>query len=164
MDSQKRRNFTITSGLAGQAYFDLLRWCSRTAVTVGFTVSVGRELSSRARTIIRACEERGAQASEVTEWPGTVLQTGRALMYTMPAQTTIEAILAATSDLFSWQEPDLPEDLFFLRDDSSPLLTVIAHEEDAYLSIGTDELESLKHEVPQVLRHLSAAENDDTLG
>jgi hypothetical protein len=79
-------------------------------------------------------------------------------MYTMPALTSIDTILAATSDLFSWQEPDLPEDLFFLRDDSSPILTVIAHEGDAYLSVETHELESIKHEPPQVPPHLSAGD------
>jgi hypothetical protein len=68
-------------------------------------------------------------------------------MYLMQASVTAEIILPAASNLFAWQEPDLAEDLFFLREDESAILSVTAHEEHAVLSLDPRELEELKREL-----------------
>jgi hypothetical protein len=118
--------YTLTANPAGASYFDLLRWVADRSAHVGFVVSPDRELSTRARTLLRAFEARGADRREVTEWPGTTLRSGRALRYILPAIPNMDIVLGAAADLFSWQEPDLPEDLFFLRENGDPILSSIA--------------------------------------
>ena len=69
-------------------------------------------------------------------------------MYTLPCSGNIDIVLPAASNLFAWQEPELPEDLFFLREDGSALLTTTAHEEHAHLTLDSAELDEAQNTVP----------------
>jgi hypothetical protein len=136
--------------VAGQHYFDLLKWCAERTASVGFTVSDEAALSGPAKDVVHAADKRGAVKREVTDWPGTGLQGGTATMYLLPSGANLDLVLAGASELFAWQEPDLPEDLFFLRDDNVPLLTVTAHEEHAYMTLENDELVQLQKDLPWI--------------
>jgi len=154
-----RKDFTITEDVHGQRYFDLIKWCVSHSAQVGFTVSPKAKLSNRSKALIHACEDRGAIKREVTAWPGTVLQSGTAIMYLTTGLENMDTILAAASNLFAWQDPDLPEDLFFLRDDDSALLTTTTHEDHAHLTLDDDELDQIKADLPWITQILQGTDD-----
>jgi hypothetical protein len=56
----------------------------------------------------------------------------------------------AANALYEWQQPDRPEDLAFLRDDDTPWLFSIAHEDEAFLVVTERELESTRARLPRL--------------
>jgi hypothetical protein len=127
------------------------------ATLVGFTVSDEESLSDPAKILVKAASEQGAINRKVAEWPGTALQGGTTTMYLLPAGASLNLIVSAASELFAWQEPDLPEDLFYLRDDNMPLFTSTAHEEHAYLTLEDDEHGQLEKDLPWISALLERA-------
>ena len=152
-----RRDYATEQNLSGEQYVQLIKWCARHSAYVGFIVFPKSDLSNRAQILLNAAEGRHATKRDVTHWPGTNLDSALATMYLMPASVTAEIILPAASNLFAWQEPDLAEDLFFLREDESPILSVTAHEEHAELSLDSREFDELKRELSWLPKMLTAA-------
>jgi hypothetical protein len=62
----------------------------------------------------------------------------------------IEVLSDLSDSLYDWRQPELPEDPFFLRPDSSAFLTTISHEAAAYLKLSSDELSALAAAEPQI--------------
>jgi len=89
--------------------------------------------------------------SESSEWPGTRLLRHNARVIKLPATEEVVGVLLELADsLYSWRHPDLPEDVFFLRADGSPLMGSIAHEADAFLEISPDEESEIVGQVPEL--------------
>ncbi len=89
--------------------------------------------------------------SEETEWPGTKGAKPAATVYRYkfnPASATI--LNESAEGLFSWNLPELPEDLCFLRDDGSPWLVTISHENDVYLELSETEKTDLLAKDPDL--------------
>jgi hypothetical protein len=152
-----RRDYATERNLSGEQYVQLISWCASHSAYVGFIVFPKSDLSNRARVLLNAAEGRHAVKREVTHWPGTNLDSASATMYLMPASVTAEIILPAGANLFAWQPPDLPEDLFFLREDESPVLSVTAHEEHAVLSLNAREFDEIKRDLSWLPEMLTTA-------
>ena len=92
----------------------------------------------------------------VSEWPGTQLLGGQAVLreYRLTAATV--AILARHVDgLYDWCQPSLPEDLVFWRPSAGPWLVAITHERDAYFDISPRERDELLRAIPALVELLS---------
>ena len=64
------------------------------------------------------------------------------------------SILAEVADgLFSWIQPNLPEDLCLFRKEGEPWLVSIAHEKDAYMVLPPEESAALTESIPTVSLH-----------
>ena len=90
---------------------------------------------------------------EVAEWPGTTLwggSTAQLTEYSLNAELATD-LAALAEGLYDWQQPDLPEDLGFLRLDGSAWLASIAHERDAYFVVSAEEEIELRALLPGVL-------------
>ncbi|MBX3128286.1 MAG: hypothetical protein KF718_16295 [Polyangiaceae bacterium] len=55
----------------------------------------------------------------------------------------VEILVRASDSLYGWQQPQLPEDLAFLRTDGSTVLGTVAHEEDGWLELADQEYSSI---------------------
>jgi hypothetical protein len=94
-------------------------------------------MSEALATVLR---DLAAQSRRASSWPGTRLIGADATVYEAPLSPANVAILCAAGDrLYGWLQPDLPEDLCFLRADGSAWLTSIAHEGDAFLTMRPHE-------------------------
>jgi hypothetical protein len=94
-----------------------------------------------------------------SEWPGTVLHGGTAVVREIELNEAAAAVLtSAAQGLYAWIHPDLPEDLCMLRPDRTPWLVSIAHEKDGYFELDAHELAELEAEVPEV--QVSLREDD----
>lgn len=102
----------------------------------------GRSLLARLRPYLEE-ENRGSS------WPGTALLNEEATIsrFSLSGEV-VDELIAAANGLYAWQQPMLPEDLAFLRDDATPILASICHEQDAYLDVSEEEYQSLTASVP----------------
>lgn len=98
-------------------------------------------------------------AHSVSEWPGTQLLGGTARCYRFDCTPSVAAVVSRLVDgLYDWQQPELPEDLSFIRKNGSPLLSTIAHEREAFLELTPEEEAELRIELPAVFALLDRPE------
>jgi hypothetical protein len=154
---------TVDLEPTGDTYAALLevasRWCATALVVVRDRV----ELSASAAALVTTLEPFLVERRTANSWPGTVLLDGAAtvLKYRLdPA--VVSALAGATSRLFGWQQPALPEDLCLLREDGDPWLVTIAHEGDAYVVLEPAELEALRSELPDLAAVLREDLDEDS--
>ncbi|MFT4050592.1 MAG: hypothetical protein QM648_12250 [Solirubrobacterales bacterium] len=98
-------------------------------------------------------DDLGCEKQAVSEWPGTKLLGGdTATLRRFPCDLAhLEALREATTALFGWLSPDLPEDLCLYRSDGTVWLSTISHERDAVLTVTASELARLGLEEPGLL-------------
>jgi len=86
-------------------------------------------------------------------WPGTIVydetDQGILLKFRVTAKLVTELRGAAESP-FEWLGPELPEDLSFLRSDGRPWFVSIAHEQDAFFKLQSDEVEDIVEQLGNV--------------
>jgi hypothetical protein len=109
-------------------------------------VQMGFSLSDAAKDVLRKLEPWCRVMEKRAEWPGT-RQLGGALgqvqEYAISPQI-VSILQTSVSGLYEWIAPGAPEDLSFIRADGSALLTVVAHEGEAWLSLDSGEEELLR--------------------
>jgi len=142
------RTYSIAEEPAGAVYKDLLdagaRFCRRALVVVRPSIVLA-DAGGKVLELLRAWNGTEQMASE---WPGTRLLKGTAALLTFDLNRESLLLLRSVPGLYSWQQPDLPEDLCLLRADGTPWLVSISHENDAYLNLEEAEAALLRKDVP----------------
>ena len=132
--------------LDGELYAALLRALATLATTIGMIIRSDKvTLTPRAAGLLAALEPYLIRIEQVEEWPGTRLVGGRTSLRYLYRLTpsSLNLALEASNDIFEWVNPNLPEDIHFLRQDGSTVLGSIAQEDAVWLDIGDDELQLL---------------------
>ena len=125
----------IDNDISGEAYESLVRLLCEHATTCQL-VSHGKPTVQTCRDALLRLAELGDVTAEVSEWHGTRLYRATATLHSFKvSHKALLFLLTHGKSLFSWQWPDLPEDLCFLAADGTPLLFSTAHEEYAQLTI-----------------------------
>lgn len=92
------------------------------------------EISKNAYKVINILEDSLIEVKEQSQWPGTMLDGAFAKVYYYRIDNNSREVLKKESNaLFSWMQPNLLEDLCFLRNDK-PWIIVTAHERECYIS------------------------------
>ena len=142
------------------AYFDLIDSLKHHASRFGLVVRPENPLADSGKDALEVLEPFLVDQSNVLEWPGTKTFGDPAIMvqYTIMHEA-LEALCSLASRLYSWEQPALPEDLFFRRDDGSTIFGSVAHERHAFLNVYDWELRDVLQRVPalrlQRMRHNS---------
>jgi hypothetical protein len=135
-------------------YRRLICCMSECAALVQVVVRDDISLSEAAQALLSELQLHGAAVRRVTEWPGTQLLQGEAsLVQLRTSSASAELVSHAAKSLYAWVQPNLPEDLAFLRLDGSPMLFVTAHECDAGLSLTAEEAQALDRCFPDWRMH-----------
>lgn len=123
-------HYTITVEPRGSTYEKLLRLASRWC-TLGLLVVRDRlRLDDKAHEILAQLEPFLVRKESATGWPGTVLLSGSASVWTFHLEPSVLSVLLdAAEGLYDWQQPQLPEDLGLLRAEDHPWLASIATRE-----------------------------------
>jgi hypothetical protein len=146
-----RSKFSIISEPTGETYRRLLAALADHAALVGLVIRPETRLSARGEAAVAEVLRLAVEDSEVSEWPGTQLLRGEARVIKLPASEEVVTLLTQLADsLYSWQHPNLLEDMFFLRSDGSTLLGTIAHEVDAFLELSPEEESAIVRRVPEL--------------
>ncbi|MGH7146726.1 MAG: hypothetical protein ACREIJ_02340 [Nitrospiraceae bacterium] len=92
-----------------------------------------------------------------TQWPGTLLHysdlfpNNTATVFCFRLCTESAQILKdSVEGLYSWRQPEYPEDLCLLHPDGSPWMVSITHEEDSYFELIAQERDRLLKDVPDL--------------
>lgn len=144
-----RSNYRVLQEPRGNTYRRLidysLRYCHSFLLVVGPSIPI----NETGRRVLTSLEPFLLSQTESSEWPGTRLLDGVARVYRFTLSSESATILAQVADsLFSWVQPNLPEDLCLNRCDGSPFLVTISHEKDAYLQLTPEEASVLIAGVP----------------
>ena len=149
--TQHRTRFTLTSEPAGRVYRSLLVAMGGVSEFVGVVIRPGMPISARGEQALTSLRSLAVEEADTTEWPGAQLLRGSARVVKLPATPgSIELLVRLSDSLYSWQLPDLPEDLFFLRRDNSMVLGTVAHERDGFLELSDFEETQITEAIPDL--------------
>jgi hypothetical protein len=153
----EKRAFSLLREPKGDLYRALIDLGSQRCPTVLLVVRDPRMLGEDGQKVLESLAIFLTDAQEATQWPGTVLYGDKAVVYRYHTSPELAALLKRLgTGLYSWQHPDLPEDLCLLRSDGTPWLASIAHERDAYLKLTQDEMRELLDLEPRLAHYISA--------
>ncbi|AET67829.1 hypothetical protein Desor_2227 [Desulfosporosinus orientis DSM 765] len=133
----------ITSDPRDEVYRDVIdkafKYCDEFILVVRKDLS----LSSQAKLVLSSLSNSLIEISEQFEWPGTMLGGGEsAIVNYFKTDNHAKKILKEVSNsLHSWVQPDLPEDLSFIKGNNLWLVNT-SHESESYFV--TEEKEDLE--------------------
>ena len=140
----------IEFDIVGDNYKAMIDLLGTLSAKCGFVIRENAPLSPGGAAVVDRFRRLGAVSKLVTEWPGTVLTCGSnvRLFEIEMNRAVCEALKEASNSLFSWQQPDLPEDLFFYDAHGNVLFSTTAHEGYARVDFdGEDEMAVLLNNV-----------------
>src|SRR6478672_11825295 len=145
------QTITILSEPVGETYRDLINASLGHADTLLLVTRHSQPLSAAAVEVLETLRPFTVSETEENQWPGTTLYDHTATVYRIQFSTEVAQIMiGAASRLFSWIQPDLPEDPCLLRADETPWLATISHERDAFMQLTVDESTALRMRVPSL--------------
>ena len=147
---KKKRAFSFRREPRGDVYRTLIDLGAQRCPTVLLVVRDLRALGPDGRQALETLASFLIDAQHATKWPGTVLYGHEAVAYKYRTSSELSnALKHLATGLYSWQHPNLPEDLSFLRSDGAPWLASIAHQGDAYLELTQEEMLELLNLEPR---------------
>lgn len=145
-----RLNVSITRQLRDEDYRRVLEAAHAVCGYGLLVVQDGVGLEPAGTRVLTGLKGSLVRRERSSSWPGTQLSDSTAELLVFEYNPKSIAILSsAARGLYEWQQPALPEDLCLLREDESPWLVTIAHENDSYLVLSEDELADLATAVPE---------------
>ncbi|MHB9025972.1 MAG: hypothetical protein ACYC7E_17675 [Armatimonadota bacterium] len=148
--------FTFFREPSGKTYQALIcyatRWCNSITMVTRHSVP----LSPRGQHVLEVLSPFLLVVTETNHWPGTELIDNTASLHKFTfGDEQASILLQATLGLYSWLQPELPEDLCLYRPDSSTWLATISHERDAFLHLTSAEVEDIKLTIPGLYDFMS---------
>lgn len=145
--------------VTGSSYLGLLDWLARHSRFFSLVVRRNLGLSGSAEDLLARLAPFLVDSREASEWPGTRLLGETARVFLYRAEREAMRVLAERSfSQGSWLQPDLPEDLAFLRAPEDPTFFSIVHEGYSALRLTPAEVLELRRELPDVARLLERPE------
>jgi hypothetical protein len=103
-----------------------------------FIIIVRTPLSQRGTEMIKSLDNYLLISHTTREWPGTSSST-EVLLKKYRLHAVSASLLARAETIWDWLNPEMPEDLSFLRADGTPWFVSITHERDAYFKLSESE-------------------------
>jgi len=125
----------------GSAYKELIKLCSDYCDRFLLVRRSSVGLSPHGLKLLEQLHPELIAENLSRTWPGTILLGEKAQVLFFRVSESSLQVLEGADSLFAWTQPDLPEDLCFLRSDGTAFMTTIAHERDCYLELSKEELQ-----------------------
>lgn len=152
-----RHTVNISREPDGEAYRALLRFGAQRCGSFELVLRDELDLSPEGSDLLESLTRFERQRRRLSEWPGTRLLDGLATVVEFDLTSeSLGFLLAAAGGLYSWTQPELPEDLCLLRTDGTPWLATIAHERDGYFEFSDEELSDLLTTLPELAPFLTS--------
>jgi hypothetical protein len=147
----QRTQFTLLTEPEGDLYRGLIDYAITDCQVAILVVRHSLSLGLRGRSVLDQLNAFLEHKTESSEWPGTKLLDKTAWVFRYNFGSECATVLKkATNALYSWRQPDLPEDLCLLRGNGTPWLVSIAHEKDSFLYLSQDEILHLLGALPML--------------
>jgi hypothetical protein len=109
------------------------------------------ELAEAGQEVLGSLDPYVEERVKSTRWPGTEIFGAQAdVFYFRLEAGSAKVLREATDHLFGWRQPDLPEDLCFLREGRTPWLVTISHERDGYFVFNEVEVREIVQALPDL--------------
>src|SRR5437764_14886134 len=113
-----RSVYNLIDKVDGEDYVRLLHYALSCCESFSLVIRHTMDVSASAQTVLNRLEPFLIRREESGEWPGTRLLDGTAQVNTFKLSPPTASVLAEVADgLFSWCQPELPEDLCLIRKD-----------------------------------------------
>lgn len=147
--------YSLTQKLSQVNYEKILDFSLRICTRMILVVNKSMPISNYCELILDRLNPYLLGAKDSSEWPGTVLYGKTAIVRTYCySEETVAIIKNITTSLYDWRSPNLPEDLCLLRNDLTPWLISISHEEDGYFHCSKSEINSLLEFIPDLTKSI----------
>src|SRR5687767_7695832 len=144
-----RAVYNLSADITGEAYASLLQEALSACESFTLVVRHSMDLDDSERKVLNRLQPFLIAQEEKSEWPGTQLLDSTAQVNSYELTPLAAEVLAeAASGLFSWTQPELPEDLCLFRAGGEPWLVTTAHEEDGFMVLSAEEAKALTKEFP----------------
>ena len=108
--------------------------------------------NSSVREVIKKFAKFQLSNDEVSEWPGTKLLKGTATLYRYNLnKDSASQLIDSNKSLYSWAQPDFPEDLCLIRADNTSWLASISYEKDGYFELTKNEIREIQELIPELI-------------
>lgn len=146
-----RITFDIIEEPCGEIYRGILDCAAQRCDSFELVTRPSLPLTESAMVFLLEAKPFMLRREERGEWFGTKLTDDTATVHGFKmCPETISLLKSASDSLFSWLQPDLPEDLCLIRSDGTPWLVTISHERDGYFQISHEEKSILTLKVPDL--------------
>lgn len=125
--------FDIVAEPKGQTYIDLLNFAVSRCASFSLVWRDGFRFENSADEIKHALRPFLVSSIKTDEWPGTKLIGHKAMVRRYRATDESVELLQRAGSLYSWLQPNLPEDLSFYASGEVIWLASISHERKAWL-------------------------------
>ncbi len=143
--------YTLTHQLSGPSYSAFLRHAVGICDKAILVVRNSMRLNLQGIEALHQLQPYLLEQTETSKWPGTELLGSTAFVFYYNFSPECEIVLERAVDaLYSWLQPDLPEDLCLIRPDGHPYLVSISHEHYNYLNLTDSEKRSLEEALPWI--------------
>jgi hypothetical protein len=143
------KSYTINGDLSHTMYCELLTYATEVCSQALLVVRRTLPLHGGGAKVLADLQPFLLKKRESREWPGTILSNSTASVFCYNFDSNCASILQnAAESLFSWLQPDLPEDLCLLKANEEPWLVSISHEKDSFLNLTYEEKERLLKALP----------------
>jgi hypothetical protein len=112
-------------------YYKLLQEMLTKADVFSLVVVSTISLNDAGKEILNKLQPYLVEAIETSSWPGTILNDQKAKLYKYNVSPNSIKILSSMNNLFSWLQPEFPEDLTFYKK-GKPIFVTISHENDCW--------------------------------
>ena len=134
----------------GQTYIDLITFAASRCESFSLVWRVQFHFEQTAYEIRDALKPFLLTNHRTNEWPGTTLIGHEAIVGSYRVTNESVKLLHAADSLYSWLQPNLPEDLAFYVPEGLPWLASISHERQAWFLDGSLRPEEIHANVPNI--------------
>jgi hypothetical protein len=126
------RIFKLTGDIAGGDYTHFLTAAAERFAYFSLVWQDGFKFKDTAVAIRRDLDVFEEDYRRTSRWPGTV-SSNKAWVRTYRLKPESLAVIERPGSVFSWRQPDYPEDLAFFRADRRCAFVSVTHERDAWI-------------------------------
>jgi hypothetical protein len=124
--------FDIVAEPRGQTYIDLLSFAASRCASFSLVWGDPFSFENSAYEIKHALKPFLLSNDRMSEWPGTILIGGHAIVRRYRITDESISLLHTAGGLYSWLQPKLPEDLAFYTAENAVWLASTSHEGEAW--------------------------------
>lgn len=139
--------YELTTDISHELTVALLMYYWKVSKYVSFVIPIDNYQTKQCTYFLSEFLQLGGKKKRVSEWPGTQLLWGDADFYFAPmSQDVFHLVLQATKTLFSWKQPENPEDICLYNEFNSPVLLSTTHEEYAKLCLTDQDINNWRED------------------
>jgi len=137
------------------AFCDILDFAVTKCVEALLVIQPLSRMSPKGESVLKMFEPFMVEKTVSSKWPGSKLSGPNALVHRYRFDQEFSDLMQKLNDrLYSWLQPNFPENFCLLKEKKTPWFISLTHEKDSYFSLEEAEKNELVQKIPEVGRIL----------